>query len=150
MVCCFLMIRRPPRSTRTATLFPYTTLFRSPNLSSDASSLNDAPFRCVVPPPNLIAVAFLIIGAAQPMSVAIARTASRTSAPSTAPRPTCAQTKSRIAAAFCPNTPCGSRRAGVGTRDNPLGEVPHKQQLNRKRSEEHTSELHSLIHTLYT
>src|SRR3546814_20100860 len=25
--CC--MLRRPPRSTRTATLFPYTTLFRS-------------------------------------------------------------------------------------------------------------------------
>src|SRR3546814_9183435 len=33
MLCCvfvfFLMIRRPPRSTRTDTLFPYTTLFRS-------------------------------------------------------------------------------------------------------------------------
>src|SRR3546814_16385162 len=28
-VCFFLMIRRPPRSTRTDTLFPYTTLFRS-------------------------------------------------------------------------------------------------------------------------
>src|SRR3546814_10385217 len=27
------MIRRPPRSTRTDTLFPYTTLFRSPNTS---------------------------------------------------------------------------------------------------------------------
>src|SRR3546814_16066158 len=25
-----MMIRRPPRSTRTETLFPYTTLFRSP------------------------------------------------------------------------------------------------------------------------
>src|SRR3546814_4060845 len=36
-VCClclfFLMIRRPPRSTRTDTLFPYTTLFRSPRAS---------------------------------------------------------------------------------------------------------------------
>src|SRR3546814_3056275 len=31
MLCVFfLMIRRPPRSTRTDTLFPYTTLFRSP------------------------------------------------------------------------------------------------------------------------
>src|SRR3546814_14304907 len=29
---CFLMIRRPPRSTRTDTLFPYTTLFRSARL----------------------------------------------------------------------------------------------------------------------
>src|SRR3546814_8396146 len=27
--CFFLLIRRPPRSTRTDTLFPYTTLFRS-------------------------------------------------------------------------------------------------------------------------
>src|SRR3546814_14450103 len=26
------MIRRPPRSTRTDTLFPYTTLFRSPRI----------------------------------------------------------------------------------------------------------------------
>src|SRR3546814_11303222 len=31
----FLMIRRPPRSTRTDTLFPYTTLFRSPNRRDD-------------------------------------------------------------------------------------------------------------------
>src|SRR3546814_16574768 len=29
LLCVFLMIRRPPRSTRTDTLFPYTTLFRS-------------------------------------------------------------------------------------------------------------------------
>src|SRR3546814_7871081 len=29
MMLFFLMIRRPPRSTRTDTLFPYTTLFRS-------------------------------------------------------------------------------------------------------------------------
>src|SRR3546814_12943950 len=29
MYVFFLMIRRPPRSTRTDTLFPYTTLFRS-------------------------------------------------------------------------------------------------------------------------
>src|SRR3546814_14917395 len=29
IVFFFLIIRRPPRSTRTDTLFPYTTLFRS-------------------------------------------------------------------------------------------------------------------------
>src|SRR3546814_15476485 len=29
------MIRRPPRSTRTDTLFPYTTLFRSPLIESE-------------------------------------------------------------------------------------------------------------------
>src|SRR3546814_6990741 len=32
----FLMIRRPPRSTRTDTLFPYTTLFRSYFASREA------------------------------------------------------------------------------------------------------------------
>src|SRR3546814_9392162 len=42
----FLMIRRPPRSTRTDTLFPYTTLFRSDEedagmLSSDTSFQSD-------------------------------------------------------------------------------------------------------------
>src|SRR3546814_7958938 len=34
MFIFFLMIRRPPRSTRTDTLFPYTTLFRSLSLLS--------------------------------------------------------------------------------------------------------------------
>src|SRR3546814_5977868 len=33
------MIRRPPRSTRTDTLFPYTTLFRSRNLQSQPDLL---------------------------------------------------------------------------------------------------------------
>src|SRR3546814_13754232 len=37
-VLFFLMIRRPPRSTRTNTLFPYTTLFRSPSLSSSGDT----------------------------------------------------------------------------------------------------------------
>src|SRR3546814_13241778 len=41
MVCfvilCCLMIRRPPRSTRTDTLFPYTTLFRSRSSGSRGS-----------------------------------------------------------------------------------------------------------------
>src|SRR3546814_18495195 len=38
----FLMIRRPPRSTRTDTLLPYTTLFRSAAASpADAQPLVD-------------------------------------------------------------------------------------------------------------
>src|SRR3546814_9190186 len=32
------MIRRPPRSTRTDTLFPYTTLFRSLSVAGEISS----------------------------------------------------------------------------------------------------------------
>src|SRR3546814_4619272 len=41
--CVFsLMIRRPPRSTRTDTLFPYTTLFRSADLLQRALVLRGA------------------------------------------------------------------------------------------------------------
>src|SRR3546814_12100669 len=39
----FLMIRRPPRSTRTDTLFPYTTLFRSPAPGSGPSACGARP-----------------------------------------------------------------------------------------------------------
>src|SRR3546814_6610701 len=39
----FLMIRRPPRSTRTDTLFPYTTLFRS----TPGSGVTDDPVEIV-------------------------------------------------------------------------------------------------------
>src|SRR3546814_20269444 len=41
----FLMIRRPPRSTRTDTLFPYTTLFRSGCARTGFSTLCDDPPR---------------------------------------------------------------------------------------------------------
>src|SRR3546814_13839685 len=42
----FLMIRRPPRSTRTDTLFPYTTLFRSlESAKREAEHANDAKSR---------------------------------------------------------------------------------------------------------
>src|SRR3546814_3365514 len=36
----FLMIRRPPRSTRTDTLFPYTTLFRSSNPAATCPTMS--------------------------------------------------------------------------------------------------------------
>src|SRR3546814_11853031 len=41
VVVFFLMIRRPPRSTRTDTLFPYTTLFRSLLRKSDITWIDD-------------------------------------------------------------------------------------------------------------
>src|SRR3546814_12290991 len=49
VILFFLMIRRPPRSTRTDTLFPYTTLFRSSELAREykkgfPQSLDAAPF----------------------------------------------------------------------------------------------------------
>src|SRR3546814_5756324 len=36
------MVRRPPRSTRTDTLFPYTTLFRSTPAGSEPTNESDA------------------------------------------------------------------------------------------------------------
>src|SRR3546814_11416154 len=40
----FLMIRRPPRSTRTDTLFPYTTLFRSTITKYEPAANQNKPF----------------------------------------------------------------------------------------------------------
>src|SRR5881396_4010221 len=45
----FFMIRRPPRSTRYETLFPYTTLFRSRPPSRSAAASDRTPPR---PPPG--------------------------------------------------------------------------------------------------
>src|SRR3546814_6389960 len=39
------MIRRPPRSTRTDTLFPYTTLFRSKGRRLSSGPLSSSQFR---------------------------------------------------------------------------------------------------------
>src|SRR3546814_49536 len=49
--CCFffLMIRRPPRSTRTDTLFPYTTLFRS-DLSQGGAGVSHRPVAVWIEP----------------------------------------------------------------------------------------------------
>src|SRR3546814_2632795 len=44
------MIRRPPRSTRTDTLFPYTTLFRS---AADGAARAAGRLRCRRLPPRL-------------------------------------------------------------------------------------------------
>src|SRR3546814_14043064 len=43
------MIRRPPRSTRTDTLFPYTTLFRSVSVAIDVTLHAMPVFYCALP-----------------------------------------------------------------------------------------------------
>src|SRR3546814_13694524 len=81
---CFVSIRRPPRSTRTDTLFPYTTLFRS------------RPFRPF------------------------------------------------------PHRQYGARTRASGHGDGAHGRAPQAQAGTRdQRSEEHTSELQSLMRTSY-
>src|SRR3546814_15041512 len=63
------MIRRPPRSTRTDTLFPYTTLFRSPDRTAEEADraararlrrgLHRAPRRRLLPLPPRRRIALL-------------------------------------------------------------------------------------------
>src|SRR3546814_9876269 len=48
VLCFFVMIRRPPRSTRTDTLFPYTTLFRS--IATDLDHERQSPAYRYRPP----------------------------------------------------------------------------------------------------
>src|SRR3546814_3761476 len=43
------MIRRPPRSTRTDTLFPYTTLFRSPRGAARYAAAGRARVEGILP-----------------------------------------------------------------------------------------------------
>src|SRR3546814_8245429 len=46
------MIRRPPRSTRTYTLFPYTTLFRSSSSTSARKPYGRSPRISITPAPK--------------------------------------------------------------------------------------------------
>src|SRR3546814_1558286 len=93
----FLTIRRPPRSTRTDTLFPYTTLFRSPA---------SCPWRAPAP----------------------SRPTRRQSSP--APRP-------------------GRLSKSLPYRNLSSSGASHALVGDRPRSEEHTSELQSLMRISY-
>src|SRR3546814_1148347 len=96
----FLLFRRPPISTRTDTLFPYTTLFRSPG-------------RC---------------------TSALAR-----------PRGNLRPGRRRLPAVDRATRPVGElRHAGCGSPEDPRDGTPL-----RSRSEEHTSELQSLMRNSY-
>src|SRR3546814_7940209 len=62
----FLMIRRPPRSTRTDTLFPYTTLFRSTvaqdRTPSIRASLHEAEITLLIAVVLVTLVVLLFLG----------------------------------------------------------------------------------------
>src|SRR3546814_10139633 len=61
VVCIFFsMIRRPPRSTRTDTLFPYTTLFRSFRVGV---RLVQVELRPLLVGPGILAAGGLVAGA---------------------------------------------------------------------------------------
>src|SRR3546814_8805732 len=109
----FLMIRRPPRSTRTDTLFPYTTLFRS------AAVLGDG-----LPPCS---------------SRNLARSASITANQSTrSPKCFCVIPPTALTSRYSERSPSSS----IATLRNRLCAF-------QSRSEEHTSELQSLMRISY-
>src|SRR3546814_7565285 len=65
----YLMIRRPPRSTRTDTLFPYTTLFRSIGggaLHAAAAASTTASPHCLAQRSAVDAGSCAVAGSAQP------------------------------------------------------------------------------------
>src|SRR3546814_3437739 len=100
----FLMIRRPPRSTRTDTLFPYTTLFRS----------------------QLTQIATEVELSLDPLAMAIKH-----------PVPGCVQLRPQVAVA--------PPRMGLVMGKSEIG----SEQGDLRRSEEHTSELQSLMRISY-
>src|SRR3546814_2455038 len=110
----FLMIRRPPRSTRTDTLFPYTTLFRSARGKIDPHQ--GADFERVAE-----------LGFGERMHVR------------------------RVGAEFAAALPAAGRPPDVGL--DPVGEGRRNEigraRQERDRSEEHTSELQSLMRISY-
>src|SRR3546814_6289297 len=57
---CFLMIRPPPRSTRTYTLFPYTTLFRSFAAHNAPTTVRESPIVRTPCARNSLAVALAL------------------------------------------------------------------------------------------
>src|SRR3546814_15066913 len=108
---CLLMIRLPPSATRTDTLFPYTTLFRSPAYGLDISRSDNIRW------------------------IPLCRKAMRM--PSI-------HTRTHRQTQFAGIAPIsGSRGEFVGVPD------PGFMVCHNRRSEEHTSELQSLMRTSY-
>src|SRR3546814_7104469 len=123
------MIRRPPMSTRTDTLFPYTTLFRSPRHRSAAQSSvplaeQDATStQCRYGRPDVA------------LEVCKRRRLS----------PDPGRDKRRRAAHRCDRNHFSGRRAGRRVLHRPTEPDGH----GEGRSEEHTSELQSLMRISY-
>src|SRR3546814_6419096 len=123
------MIRRPPRSTRTDTLFPYTTLFRSP--ASAAASAN----RAAPAPLNTIAV-----GHRELPSIPPTRQARRQIAEVIVTAQKTAQRLQDVPMSITAVTGDFMRDVGANTIADVSAYIP-----NVKRSEENTSEFQSLM-----
>src|SRR3546814_2601484 len=122
------MIRRPPRSTRTDTLFPYTTLFRSFD-------------------PRAVAVRILCAGRAQP-AVEDGGAGEGAVQQWTDRAWRCADNVRPAQSPVGPGRKGRARRAGPGglRHRHPAERAPFR---SAERSEEHTSELQSLMRISY-
>src|SRR3546814_10261203 len=124
------MIRRPPRSTRTDTLFPYTTLFRSSNRSSTEEGTDSA-----LPWKDITSTASATVSVLTRVSISGRCTTCASSDLASAFRDTFDALEGTAAAGFVLVILLMVRR----TRFWPPG----------VRSEEHTSELQSLMRISY-
>src|SRR3546814_2318911 len=113
MLFVFLMLRRPPRSTPTDTLFPYTTLFRSAALSR----LNQVTQQDTLTQHHLRGLCHSIVGVAN----------------------------------VAPDRRCDAYGACCRLRVHYAGDTCERYANNQRqfRSEEHTSELQSLMRISY-
>src|SRR3546814_1904454 len=120
------MIRRPPRSTRTDTLFPYTTLFRStrPHMLPEASRMNS----------RLLLAGVSVFATSSPLSTAMA-------APGAPARSN--SVHNNVSNLFMARLPRLLARHRMRLEAERVGD------LFQRRSEEHTSELPSLIPISY-
>src|SRR3546814_10853432 len=114
------MRRRPPRSTRTDTLFPYTTLFRSPR-HRQAHTLDPAIFRAALAHHHVEAVSTRIGAHVDPADIGLKREAVSYHAPV----------------------------AQLADHRLHLWMVDAQYRRAIERSEEHTSELQSLMRLSY-
>src|SRR3546814_10160406 len=130
------MILRPPRSTRTATLFPYTTLFRSP-IPLAFRDTAGATCGALLPTGNGVdeinGVAVTMIDNGMPCVVIAASDMGITGYEDRDTLDADGAMKARIEAI----------RLKAGLRMN-LGDIAEKS-VPKMRSEEHTSELQSLM-----
>src|SRR3546814_11522776 len=117
------MIRRPPASTRTDTLFPHTTLFRS----HGAARPQPRPSRRDSQGMNALAGHALVTGGGTGIGAAIART---------------------LATAGVKVTLVGRRRKPLDAVADDIGAAVAVADVT-DRSEEHTSELQSLMRISY-
>src|SRR3546814_7146833 len=131
------MIRRPPRSTRTDTLFPYTTLFRSIRLSQKGGFALNVTIHCKSHP-NVTDFA-----------LGLYRICPRQHHGPGSGYPDWPPQECRLR-----NYPFRDRIGGLAERAHGTGNdhavYAHRRRAGRARSEEHTSELQSQMCTSYS